>query len=165
MKFLCIACDEPMTLTRAAPPDRGSITAVFRCPSCSAAVAMLTNPMETELVRSLGVKIGPATESAAAAAAQPGSVPAAAGATKGQPTTAAERAEAGGCPFAGMVAAMESGVADGVGWTAEALARLEAIPELVRPMARQGVEHYARTNGHTLVDARVLAEARERFGM
>jgi hypothetical protein len=63
-----------------------------------------------------------------------------------------------------MVAEMES-ARDGIAWTPEALARVENIPDFVRPMARQGVEHYARSQGHAVVDERVLAEARERFGM
>ncbi len=32
-------------------------------------------------------------------------------------------------------------------------------------MARQGIEHYARTNGHNVVDDAVMEEARGRFGM
>jgi hypothetical protein len=50
-------------------------------------------------------------------------------------------------------------------WTAEALSRLEGIPELVRPMARQGIEHYAQSEGYTEIDEKVLAEARSRLGM
>jgi hypothetical protein len=33
----------------------------FRCPECGFRVAMLTNPFETQMVRSLGVKVGGAT--------------------------------------------------------------------------------------------------------
>jgi DNA-directed RNA polymerase subunit RPC12/RpoP len=178
MKFLCVACDEPMKLHQAGPPERGSLSVVYGCPKCGHRIAMLTNPMETEMVRSLGVRIGPAPAAAAperpgasptgapgagtavAAAASQGTVPVAAPLAAG----AAERAAAGGCPFSGMVAEMESD-RDGVAWTPEALARLENIPDFVRPMARQGVEHYARSQGHAVVDERVLAEARERFGM
>jgi hypothetical protein len=32
-------------------------------------------------------------------------------------------------------------------------------------MARQGIEHYAQSEGYTEIDERVLAEARSRFGM
>ena len=32
-------------------------------------------------------------------------------------------------------------------------------------MARQGIEHYARSNGYAEIDERVLDEARARFGM
>jgi hypothetical protein len=50
-------------------------------------------------------------------------------------------------------------------WTPQALARLEAIPELVRPMARAGIESVARESGTRVVDEGVLAAARARFGM
>ena len=58
MKFLCLDCDEPMKLLKAEGPDEGSLSVVFRCPECGFRVAMLTNPFETQLVRSLGVKVG-----------------------------------------------------------------------------------------------------------
>jgi hypothetical protein len=50
-------------------------------------------------------------------------------------------------------------------WTPGALARLESIPEMVRPMARVGIEMVARDNGHQVIDEEVLAAARSRFGM
>ncbi len=58
MKFLCVSCDEPMKLAEARPPERGSLTVVYRCPHCSHEIAMLTNPYETQVVGSLGVEIG-----------------------------------------------------------------------------------------------------------
>ncbi len=148
MKFLCVSCDEPMKLQSAAPPVDGSINALFTCPSCSHQIAMLTNPHETQLVQSLGVKIGPGE-----AAAQ-----------GGEAMGMAARAEAGGCPFSGMIAEMESRD-DEVSWTEEALERLERIPDFVRPMAKQGIEHYAKSNGHALIDDALMEEARGRFGM
>lgn len=148
MKFLCVSCDEPMKLQSAGPPEDGSINALFTCPSCSHQIAMLTNPHETQLVQSLGVKIGPG-EAAAQGDEAPGM---------------AARAEAGGCPFSGMIAEMESRD-DEVSWTEEALERLERIPDFVRPMAKQGIEHYAKSNGHALIDDALMEEARGRFGM
>ena len=158
MKFLCITCDEPMKITRADPPDHGgSISAIFACPSCPHQIAMLTNSHETQLVQSLGVKIGPGKQNVAAMPDGGQAVDAGA--------TVAEAAEAGGCPFAGMLSEMEAQKDDGVAWTAEAEARLENIPEFVRPMAKQGIEHYAKTNGHAVIDDAVMEEARGRFGM
>ena len=58
MKFLCIACDQAMRLSGTAGPDEGSLTVTFACPSCGHRVAMLTNPWETQMVRTLGVKVG-----------------------------------------------------------------------------------------------------------
>ena len=58
MKFLCVECDEAMRLAETRGPDRGSMTVVFGCPACGRQTAMLTNASETQVVRSLGVKIG-----------------------------------------------------------------------------------------------------------
>ena len=158
MKFVCVECDEAMKLTATRPPDAaGSLTVLFSCPGCGRGVAMLTNPWETELVSSLGVKIGPREAGGAAAAAARGG---AAEAPGGAPRAAA------GCPFSGMVREMEAAAEpSGPRWTTAALARLEGIPEFVRPMAKQGVEHYAASNGCPVIDERVLDQARSRFGM
>src|SRR5215470_15376715 len=58
MKFLCLDCDAPMKLHSTEGPDEGSLSVTFRCPECGFRVAMLTNPFETQLVRSLGAKVG-----------------------------------------------------------------------------------------------------------
>jgi hypothetical protein len=146
MKFLCVQCDEPMKLTGTTPPDRGSLSVVYRCPKCSHEIAMLTNPYETQVVSSLGVKIGPA-EAAEAGSAE---------------------GDLSKCPFSEMVQEMkgaEEAPADGVPWTAEARRRLERIPEFVRPMARTGIEKFARDNGYRRVDEEVLDKAKDFFGM
>jgi hypothetical protein len=143
MKFLCVACDQPMKLESVERTDGGSLTVLYACPVCAQRTAMLTNPLETEMVSSLGVKIGPA----APATTEP----------------AVSR-----CPFSGVVREIEetrAAAPEEPAWTAAALARLEGIPDFVRPMARQGIEHYARSNGYAEIDERVLDEARQRFGM
>ena len=66
MKFLCIACDQAMRLSGTAGPDEGSLTVTFACPACGHRVAMLTNPWETQMVRTLGVKVGGAPAEAPA---------------------------------------------------------------------------------------------------
>jgi hypothetical protein len=142
MKFLCVPCDSPMKLQSVAPPDRGSLAVVYSCPECGYEMAMLTNAYETQVVQSLGVKIGPAPEAAATATA-----------TK--------------CPFSGMVPGAEERPADllRIQWTAAAEARLANIPEFVRPMARTGIERFARERGAVEVDEQILDAAREFFGM
>jgi hypothetical protein len=101
---------------------------------------MLTNPHETQLVQSLGVRIGPAG---------------------GEP-----RSSPGpGCPFAEVAKGLESPSAEEIPWTPEAASRLERIPEFVRPMARAGIERFARERGYERVDEKVLEEARGFFGM
>jgi hypothetical protein len=147
MKFLCVPCDQPMKLMAVTPPDRGSIAVTYGCPECGYEMAMLTNPFETQLVSSLGIKVGPALE----------------GATAGAEATGSK------CPFAGMVAgATDAAAAENaatVRWTAEAEARMESVPSFVRPMAKTGIEKFAEENGHAVIDEKVLDEARTRFGM
>ena len=59
MKFLCVPCDSPMKLQTVGPPERGSLSVVYACPECGYEIAMLTNAYETQIVQSLGVRIGP----------------------------------------------------------------------------------------------------------
>ena len=140
MKFLCVPCDQPMKLITVTPPDRGSISVTYSCPACGYEMAMLTNPFETQLVSSLGVKVGPEGKAAS---------------------------DAPKCPFSGMVAAAEptARTDEEIRWTAEASARMQAIPEFVRPMAKTGIEKFAKESGHEEITVAVLDEARSRFGM
>src|SRR5438105_10535075 len=103
MKFLCLDCDEPMKLHSTAGPDEGSLTVTFRCPECGFRVAMLTNPFETQMVKSLGVKVG----NAPAAAPEPfqhlrGAMAGAHVETL-DAGAATEATTGGGCPFAAML--------------------------------------------------------------
>jgi Proto-chlorophyllide reductase 57 kD subunit len=153
MKFLCVPCDTPMKLQTVGPPDRGSLSIVYACPECGYEIAMLTNAAETQMVQSLGVRIGSASATARADSADP-----------------AQSAEAGPrCPFAAMVpsedATRKPGEAIPVRWTAAAEARLANVPEFVRPMARTGIERFARERGASEVDEQILDAAREFFGM
>jgi hypothetical protein len=175
MKFLCLDCDEPMKLHGTEGPHDDSLTVVFRCPECGFRVAMLTNPLETQMVKSLGVKVGGAATTpprpfehlrASMAAARPDAfaeqAPAgAAGASPG----AVEEPAGPGCPFAAMV--NEGAVAETprVGWTAEAEARLERVPAFIRPMARKAIERYAEGKGYGAVTEQVMDEARGVMGM
>jgi len=147
MKFLCVPCDSPMKLQTVAPPQGGSLTVVYSCPECGYEMAMLTNPFETQLVQSLGVRIGPETGADASGASD------------------------SRCPFNAMIPATDdarSGQTDEpipVRWTAAAEARLANIPTFVRPMARTGIERFARERGALEVDEKILDAAREFFGM
>ena len=140
MKFLCVPCDSPMKLQTIGPPERGSLSVVYSCPECGYEMAMLTNAYETQVVQSLGVRIGP-------------EAPAGAG---------------GKCPFSAMIPGSEevrSSEAIPVRWTAAAEARLANIPEFVRPMARTGIEKFAQERGAREVDENILDAARDFFGM
>lgn len=142
MKFLCVLCDQPMKLVEMAPPDRGALSIVYECPECAHRVAMLTNPLETQVVTSLGVQIGPG------------------------------QGDVSKCPFSGMVQEMTGGAAGAaadakpsVTWTTAALERLQRIPDFVRPMARSGIEKYAQDKGLVEIDETVLDHAKDFFGM
>ena len=67
MKFLCVPCDSPMKLQTVGPPERGSLSVVYSCPECGYEMAMLTNAYETQVVQSLGVRIGPESDAEAGA--------------------------------------------------------------------------------------------------
>jgi len=58
MKFLCLDCDQQMTFAERKEPGDGTFAASFTCPTCGRSVAMLANPMETQLVSALGVRVG-----------------------------------------------------------------------------------------------------------
>jgi DNA-directed RNA polymerase subunit RPC12/RpoP len=163
MKFLCLDCDQPMKLLGTDGPDEGSLTVTFRCPECGFRVAMLTNPFETQMVKSLGVKIGAPAETPPApfehlraslanprADAFDGDVSAPSGP---------------GCPFAAMVNETADAPASGIPWTPEAAARIERIPAFIRPMARKAVERLAEAKGYAAVTEAVMDEARGAFGM
>lgn len=177
MKFLCIACDEPMRLASTAGPDEGSLTVTFACPSCGHRIAMLTNPWETQLVRTLGVKVGgraaqaaPFGEVRAGLVRQRESLfaedsskdPAAAA----PPAPSAEGAEAPGCPFAAMIPGYGTPApVEGPAWTPEAEGRIERIPVFIRPMAKQAIERFARDRGYDTITGTVMDEARDFIGM
>ena len=153
MKFLCVPCDSPMKLQTIGPPERGSLSVVYTCPECGYEIAMLTNAYETQVVQSLGVRIGPST----GLGAGPAEASAEAGATGPK------------CPFSAMIPAAEQPVQTEepapVRWTAGAEARLANIPEFVRPMARTGIERFAKERGALEVDEKILDAARDFFGM
>ncbi len=180
MKFLCVPCDTPMTLQTVAPPERGSLSIVYACPACGYEMAMLTNAHETQVVQSLGVRIGRRDVRAGSAETVAGaqSAEALAGAQHSEALAWAQPAEAlawaqpaealaeAGCPFAAMVPAAERAAdAVAVRWTEGAEARLANIPAFVRPMARTGIEQFASERGLAEVDETVLDAAREHFGM
>ena len=178
MKFLCIACDQAMRLAGTTGPDAGSLTVTFSCPACGHRVAMLTNPWETQMVRTLGVKVGsaPAEAPAPFAAVRAGlahqreaalvaGVASPAAASHTAAPAVAPTAEGPGCPFAAMIGGVGADAAAGVLWTAAAEGRLERIPAFIRPMARQSIERFARERGYATVNDEVMDQARDFMGM
>jgi len=156
MKFLCLDCDQPMKLLGTEGPDEGSLTVTFRCPECGFRVAMLTNSFETQMVRSLGVKIGaPSTaapvpfEHVRASLANPRT-----DAFAGVPDSASGAGP--GCPFAATLSETAPPAPSGIAWTPEAEARIERIPSFIRPMARKAVERLAESKGYATVTEAVM---------
>jgi hypothetical protein len=64
MKFVCLNCETYMNFEKVEKPGEGSLGVFFGCPSCGAKFSMVTNPGETQLVSSLGVKLGGRTAAA-----------------------------------------------------------------------------------------------------
>lgn len=190
MKFLCIECDEAMKLKETHGPDDGSLSVIFGCPKCGRDIAMLTNAMETQMVRSLDVKIGgrsvPAepmemvrnslayqndgalqTETAKESMHQ-NHVP-----THPYPsqegishqTPVAEESSGSKCPFTGTVNEAYASAASEIVWTSEAEARLDRIPEFVRPMVKKGIEQHARDKGYAEINAAVMNEVKGSLGI
>jgi DNA-directed RNA polymerase subunit RPC12/RpoP len=166
MKFLCLDCDEAMKLHSTTGPDEGSLTVTFRCPQCGFRVAMLTNPFETQMVRSLGVKVGGRTvpeepfenlRATMAGARADAFLPSGEGAS--------------GCPFAASVGADATAEATpmtdagAMAWEAAAERRLANIPSFIRPMAKRSIERFAEGKGYTTITEAVMDEARTVFGM
>lgn len=162
MKFLCLDCDAPMKLLKTEGPDEGSLSVTFRCPQCGFRVAMLTNQFETQLVRSLGVKVGGRAEAPApfehlrTAMAEPR-------ADVFEGATERESDASPGCPFAAMV--NETAAAPSVAWTAAAEARVDRIPAFIRPMAKKAIERFAEGKGYPEITEAVMDEARGALGM
>jgi len=128
MKFVCLNCETYMNFEKVEKPGEDSLGVFFGCPSCNAKFSMVTNAGETQMVNSLGVKLGGRTVEAEPfemtrgtlkdeAAAGPGRTAAYLNEKiqGGQPTVAAATAapaakpgekSGGGCPFSAMVAEM-----------------------------------------------------------
>ncbi len=189
MKFVCLNCETYMNFEKVEKPAEGSLGVFFACPSCEAKFSMVTNPGETQMVSSLGVKLGgretPAEpfemtrttlkEDALAGSGQmaaylnekiQGGQPAAASATQGE-----SEEKSGGCPFSAVVAQMgltDSGAksegtqsaASDFAWTPDAKERLERLPSFVKPMVQSSVEAYARRHGFTTITLQVMDDSK-----
>ena len=145
MKFLCLTCDEVMAFMERQLPGDGTLTAVFSCPSCKREMAMLTNPMETQLVTSLGVEIGGRT-----VPEQP----------LQQTRTGMDspREDAFEPPAADTPAGP-------VTWSEEASERLQNVPRFVRGMVKRIYADYAREHGIETVTPEVMDTARSDLGL
>lgn len=144
MKFLCLACDSVMDFAERQVPGDGTMAAVFHCDSCGHEVAMLTNPMETQLVSSLGVKIGGRTVPAQAM-------------EQTRSALAAGREDA--------IVEAEPARPGPVRWDEEAVQRLGHVPSFVRGMVKRIYTEYARDHDIAVITPAIMDRARTELGL
>jgi len=190
MKFVCLNCETYMNFEKVEKPGEGTLGVFFGCPSCNAKFSMVTNPGETQMVSSLGVKLGGRTVEAEPFEMTRGTLKdeATAGAGQmtaylnekiqgGQPaavtaaaTAAPEEKSSGGCPFSAMVAEMgltSGGKPGDAGpvisefvWSADAKEKLDRLPSFVKPMVQSSVEAFARKQGYKTITLQVMDDSK-----
>lgn len=149
MKFLCLGCDTVMAFAERQLPGDGTMAAVFTCADCGREVAMLTNPMETQLVSSLGIRVGGRTvpeqpmELLRGTLATGGDAFIDDGGTEAEPAARTMR----------------------VTWDVEASDRLSRVPSFVRGMVKRIYSDYARERGIALITPDVMDRARTDLGL
>ena len=143
MKFLCVDCDAQMQSVGQEVPGDGTLAVLFQCPSCGRRTAMLANPMETQMVSSLCVKIGGRT------------VPE-------QPfETIRSQLETGGETALQDVPEATSGPT----WSVEAEDRLERVPGFVRGMVRRLYNEWAEGREIAVITPEIMDDARSDLGL
>jgi len=147
VKFLCVDCDKQMAFEERQLPGDGTLAATFKCPSCGRVVAMLTNPMETQLVSSLGVEIGGRT------------VPE-------QPLQTVRSMVSTGREDAFAEGTGDGGRGNGTpAWSTDAEARLARVPNFVRGMVKRIYADYAKERGIAEITPAVMDTARAELGL
>lgn len=144
MKFLCVECDRQMGFAERELPGDGTLAAVFTCPACSRSVAMLTNPMETQLVASLGVQIG-----GRSVPEQPFELTRSSVASGRDDAFAEPPAPAHGRPV----------------WDEAARERLGRVPSFVRGMVQRIYADYAAERQIAVITPEVMDKARSELGL
>jgi hypothetical protein len=143
MKFLCLRCDQVMRFEERQLPGDGTMNVVFACPSCGSEVAMLANPMETQLVSSLGVQIG----------------------GREVPVQPMELTRSGMADGRGDAFLDEPVPTGRVVWSEEATQRLGLVPSFVRGMVKRIYTDWAREQGIASITPEVMDRARSELGL
>ena len=151
MKFLCLQCDAQMTFSERQQPGDGTFAAAFTCPSCGRGVALLANPMETQLVSALGVRIGGSELDPAPMEHTRAAVAGRAAAFGDAPPTDATP------PDAPRPARPR--------WSPEAQERLAHVPTFVRGMVRKIYGEFAVDHGIAEITPEVMDRARRELGL
>jgi hypothetical protein len=146
MKFLCIPCDQQMEFEERQVPGDGTFGAAFRCPKCDRSIALLANPMETQFVSALGVKIG--------------------GRTLDQQPLELVRTNVVGKDdaFVEDTPPARQGASPPV-WSPEAQDRLSHVPSFVRGMVKKIYREYAEERGIAEITPAVMDRARTELGL
>ena len=157
MKFLCIDCDEQMSFETREQPGDGTFAAAFACPKCGRRIAMLANPIETQLVSSLGVRIGGRTLDEQPMELIRGTVAGKADAF----VEGSESLKSNGSDF------HDSGPLKRVRpqWSADATERLSRVPSFVRGMVKKIYTEYAADHEIAVVTPEVMDRARTDLGL
>jgi hypothetical protein len=142
MKFLCIDCDAQMAFAERQEPGDGTFAAAFECPRCGRRVALLANPMESQLVSALGVKVG--------------------GRTLDQQPFETVRSS-----MIGRDDALKDAETGGrrPRWTAESQERLARVPMFVRGMVMRIYADWAEQRGIIEITPDVMDRARVELGL
>lgn len=155
MKFLCIDCDRVMGFAERRLPGDGTMAAVFRCGGCGREVAMLTNPMETQLVSGLGVKVGGRD-----VPEQPLElIRSSLGDGRDDAFDDADPADAD------QAAAGAAAAPGRVLWSDDALDRLDRVPSFVRGMVKRIYTDYAREHAIPEITTDIMDRARSDLGL
>lgn len=149
MKFLCLECDAQMSFEERRQPGDGTFAAAFACPTCGRRIAMLANPMETQLVGSLGVQIG--------------------GRTLDEEPFELVRTQLRGSETAlddAQGADISATVSDRrPRWSPESEERLARVPGFVRGMVKKIYAEYATERGIEEITPAVMDRARSDLGL
>ena len=151
MKFLCLECDRAMDFAERQIPGDGTLAAIYTCPGCRREMALLTNPMETRLVSSMGVKIGGRE------------VPE-------QPMELVRSNLEGGDPDVFVEPGTEPTARPGADaprpvWSPAAVDRLGNVPRFVRGMVKRIYTDYARERSIPEITPEVMDRARSDLGL
>ena len=140
MKFLCIECDERMDFEDREVPGDGTFGASFKCPKCGRRIAMLANPMESQLMEALGVEIGGRTLDA-------------------EPMQFVEKA----------MVTRDDAIAKPSGvrtvWSEAGKERLERVPTFVRGMVKRIYTDWALEHGIEQITPEIMDRARTELGL
>ena len=164
MKFLCLPCDQQMEFEERQVPGDGTFGAAFRCPKCDRSIALLANPMETQFVSALGVKIGGRTLDEQPLELVRSNV-------KGRDDAFVD--EEGGrgrqeaAEGSGSTAALSRSLPPSAAptWSPEATERLSHVPSFVRGMVKKIYREYAVERGIAEITPAIMDRARTELGL